>query len=151
MESVSKISKYFLEINYFSDWLRHNCMQVFHWCGDQLKDLPVFEERAVRPKEILYNDFDYDPDSEKFIDEEANDISYNEHISDIDLSDEDLVPYEAVEHAVIDADTNEGILADHTTFEHPSFDISDTVDDDYLEKVKNLIVSEMAEYPLSEK
>lgn len=47
-------------------WLRNNCMSVFHYCSEVLKDTPLFEtctdEQALRRTRYnegaVYNDFD---------------------------------------------------------------------------------------------
>lgn len=124
-------------------------MQVFHWCAHQLKDLPLFEEKAIRPKHVLYNDFDFDPLSLTFEGGFTSNLSYNECVSDIDLSDEELVPVEAIEHAVVSADQTDGILAEDTTFDHPSFDIGGVADKEYMAKVKNLLEHELDDLPLT--
>ena len=51
---------------YFSDWLRLNCMSVFHYCAEILKETPLFEtckdSHILKPSSskegAIYNNFD---------------------------------------------------------------------------------------------
>ena len=47
--------------NRVSDWLRKNCMMVFHYCAEQLKDEPLFSEDEVMNDDDVGNE-GYDSD-----------------------------------------------------------------------------------------
>ena len=47
--------------NRVSDWLRKNCMTVFHYCAEQLKDEPLFSEDEVMNDDDVGNE-GYDSD-----------------------------------------------------------------------------------------
>ena len=64
----------------------------------------------------------------------------------------DFVPQRAIEHALLDADATDGILAEDTTFDHPSFDIAyECADEDYMQKVYTIITKEWYDHPLQER
>ena len=49
------------------DWLRLNCMEIFHYLSNQLKGTPIFENdhrKIDKNKEsgAAFNDFDFQPD-----------------------------------------------------------------------------------------
>ena len=49
------------------DWLRLNCMEIFHYLPNQLKGVPIFENdhrKIDKNKEsgAVFNDFDFQPD-----------------------------------------------------------------------------------------
>ena len=54
------------------EWLRSNCMEVFHYCAERLKDIPlfttckdedVFQQERKEKMGSIYNDFDFNPAS----------------------------------------------------------------------------------------
>ena len=144
----------------FLAWLRKHCMVVFHYVANQLKDVPLFEstievEDDEFGKGSSYNDFDNDPIQlllskcdESFCYSQSSNAMENETEST------DIVPQDAIDNAVLEADRVEGILYDHLAFESECFDCtSEATDAEYIEKVyriasydhdawKNLDVSE---------
>ena len=139
-------------------WLRKNCMMVFHYVALQLENVPIFESNAIQVDKnngdgAVYNDFDYDPVSllEDAIPSYSQ--SYNSNVVQHNSSsDEDLVPVEAVEHAILEADKTEPVLYEATTFDHPLFECESLVaDDNYMQKVFEIATGQWVNISLSMK
>ena len=63
---------------------------------------------------------------------------------------ETLVPQEAIDNAVLEADRHNGILYDQVTFEHILFDCETEVTNiSYLEKVYEIAAGAWKEIPMS--
>ena len=124
-------------------------MEVFHFLAEELKDIPLFQSSLLSQdseenRGAVYNDFDFDTGTlldnfEVRFSEIANEDSSD--INPAPLS--QLVPSEAVENAILEADDNDGVLYEHITFDSPFFDCeSPTADDTYMEKVYALAMGE---------
>ena len=130
-------------------------MEVFHYVALQLQGVPLFENSNVYIQQdivAVYNDFDFDP-STLLVDndEPCFSQSYNANVRCHDSSsDDDLVPDNAVECAILEADVVEGCLYNETTFDHPLFDCeSETADVAYMKKVHAIATEEFRNIPLS--
>ncbi len=65
---TSFVGKLKLDFFFFAEWLRNNCMDVFHYCSEVLKTTPLFEscsnqelfklKRSEERMGAAYNDYD---------------------------------------------------------------------------------------------
>lgn len=111
--------------------------------ANQLKDIDLFDSPSLNTddanKGALYNDFDSNPLD--LLGGISNIPCYSQtsNISDsIQQEEEELeiVPIEAMEHALLEADKEESIFVDFLSFESDLYDIStQKVDIQYMEKV----------------
>ena len=70
-KTFSKKVQFNLSINFFVsiftlDWLRLNCIEIFHYLTNQLKGTPIFENdhRKIdinKESSTVFNDFDFQP------------------------------------------------------------------------------------------
>ena len=120
-------------------------MVVYHYVANQLQGVPLFEsisevEEDEFGKGSSYNDFDNDPlqlliskCNESFCYSQSSNSAGN----DIEIT--NIVPQDAIDNAVLEADRVEGILYDHLAFDSVCFDCtSEATDADYIEKVYRL-------------
>uniref|UniRef100_A0A7M5X1I1 SF3 helicase domain-containing protein n=1 Tax=Clytia hemisphaerica TaxID=252671 RepID=A0A7M5X1I1_9CNID len=140
-----------------SGWLRMNCMEVFHYLADYLRDEPIFDAPShLQPNAVqtgaIYNDFDFNPMSLMYRDEmdrfclsqppsAGTNAATNENVDDEDEAnnDDNTALVQALDHAIIQADRNEGILYEDLQWETELFDnVSEVCDTDYIEKVITL-------------
>ena len=97
-----------------SEWLRINCMQIFHYLAEELKNTPLFEtnqEEEEFTKGAIFNDFDSTPLGLLGTNEEEN-IQFSQiepEESDIDMNVNNLVGGE-VDRVIIEADDEDGLL-----------------------------------------
>jgi len=121
-------------------------MQVFHYLADQLKEEPLFEcSRYELDQSVgaVYNDVDYDPiallhgdDQMPFCFSQTSNVGE----SNVTYADTSNVIREGVEHAVLEADKNEGIAYEDIVFDSCCFQVEGcSSDESYLEKVYRII------------
>ncbi|XP_066925534.1 uncharacterized protein [Clytia hemisphaerica] len=128
-------------------WLRQNCMQVFHYLAEVLKDTPLFDNDMEETLEhgAVYNDFDCTPMESLMEAEETEQFSFSQcsPLKTSTPNDHRVSSIEsAVDSAVMDADKTEGVLYDQLQWESPHFDNeSETCDDAYCTKVYNLLTN----------
>ena len=134
----------FLIYYFFLDWLRLNCMEVFHYVVEKLRVYPLFENgnksfKINKERGAVYNDFDFD--SNELLSECTSNIAYSQTLvqdaSDVfSLDSDELVPQMSVDHAVLEADkNNEPVFYNILAFDHPDYDISShTPDKEHLNK-----------------
>ena len=125
-------------------------MQVFHYLANQLKNTPNFENKKEYVNlddgaGSIYNDFDFD--ASRLMREENNDTCFSQSSNlNVTYNEKDaefLVPQEAIDHAVVEADKNEGIFYNALAFDHPLYDCTSSVpDDEYMRKVYLLATGE---------
>lgn len=126
----------------FSEWLRKNCMEVFHYVANVLQDVDMFDSRPIITEEentgAIYNDFDSNPLD--LLGGISNTPCYSQS-SNLDRnvkigSDDDVAPKQAIEHALLEGDKHESIFVDFLAFKSDLYDITtQEVDLAYLEKV----------------
>ena len=120
-------------------WLRKNCMSVFHYVAHQLRDVPLFESEDAYVNSTssgaIYNDFGHNP-LDLLQGSTAQEFFFSRCSNDVYLSEGPTVPQAAIDHAILEADKNEGILYDHLTFDSSIFDCSRDINDlEYMRKV----------------
>ena len=125
------------------DWLRLNCLEIFHCLANRLKGIPIFENdhrKIGKNKEsgATFNDFDFQPD--ELLSNTHNDTVFGaKSIFSVRFDQNDatfLIPQESVDHAILEADRHEPVFYDALNFEHPHYDISSSAPDkEYMEKV----------------
>ena len=138
----------FLIYYFFLDWLRLNCMEVFHYVVEKLRVYPLFENgnksiKINKERGAVYNNFDFD--STELLRECTSNITYSQLLvqdaSDVvPLNSDELVPQMSIDHAVLEADkNNEPVFYNTLAYDHPNCDISSrTPDKEYLNKVHRL-------------
>ena len=138
----------FLIYYYFLDWLRLNCMEVFHYVAEKLRVYPLFENANNRIKinkerGAVYNDFDFD--SGELLSECTNNTTYSQTLVQdardaFPLNSNTLVPQISIDHVVLEADkNNKPVFYNTLAFDHPVYDISSsTPNKEYLNKVHRL-------------
>lgn len=122
-------------------WLRKNCMQVFHYLADLLKDTPLFEheldETSKNETGAVYNDYDNNP--MKLLLENDNDpfcFSQSSNLGPAKSVSIDTLVKEGKEHALLEVDQMEGLFYEDLSFDSYCHDINGPVTDRlYLEKV----------------
>ena len=143
----------------FLDWLRTNCMEIFHYLAIELQNIPIFEHRK---KEVnfetdsgaIFNDFDFQPD--ELLSSTTN-VSVFGAISNasvlFDNDDaESLIPQESVDHALVVADEEEPFFFQHLSFDHVDYDVTTRVpDDEYMQKVYNIATGSFKEFAITSK
>ena len=118
-------------------------MAVFHYVANQLTDVPLFECSNIvlnTSEGAIYNDFDFRPES--LVDCDSITFSQTTNLGSENSNPlTDLIPDEAVEHAILDADATEGLLYEHLVFETELMDATTTNprDVEYLTKVYKLV------------
>ena len=127
--------------------MRINCMEIFHYLAIQLKDVSNFECGPVTTQSIttgaIYNDFDCNPrealggiDSNPTFSQEVAHPSSPEH-------NDSTVPRDCLDHAILEADRQHGILYEHLAFDSPAFDCTSIeANKSYMEKVYAIIALE---------
>ena len=130
---------------YLSDWLRYNCLEVFHYVAKQLKDVPLFEGgngNIDREYGAVYNCFDFDPAS-LGDDGDSEWSGVPSSSQTVWENSADVLPQEAVDYAVIEADDRDGILYDALAFDHPLHDIENPIDSDiYMSTIFRILKGE---------
>ena len=114
-------------------------MSVFHYVAHQLRDVPLFESEDVYSNSTssgaIYNDFDHNP-LDLLQGSTTQEFCFSQCSNDVSHSEAPAVPQAAIDHAILEADKNEGILYDHLTFDSSSFDCSSDINDlEYMRKV----------------
>ena len=123
-------------------------MEIFHYVSNQLVGIPIFEcENTVvcdAGEGAVYNDFDFDPATLISDDINQSQFSFSQS-SSINMearSNTQIVPQEDIDHAVLEADWEQGVLYDYTAFDTPFFDCtSESADDAYMENVYTLLTT----------
>ncbi|XP_066931772.1 uncharacterized protein [Clytia hemisphaerica] len=129
-----------------SGWLRMNCMEVFHYLADYLRDEPIFDAPShLQPNAVqtgaIYNDFDFNPMSLMYRDEmdrfclsqppsAGTNAATNENVDDEDEAnnDDNTALVQALDHAIIQADRkgppvgNANFFSVHRRNKYPDFD-----------------------------
>ena len=72
---------FFLIYYIFLDWLRLNCMEMFHYVAEKLRVYPLFEDKNKnikinKERGAVYNDFDFD--STELLSECTSKITYSQ-------------------------------------------------------------------------
>ena len=135
---------FFFIYYFFLDWLRLNCMEVFHYMAEKLRVYCLFENgnkvmKINKERRAICNDFDFD--LTELLSEYISNITYSQtlvqDVSDaFSLNSDELVPQMPMDHAVLEADKNNTLA-----FDHPDYDISSsTPDKEYLNKVHRLAI-----------
>ena len=94
--------------NRVSDWLRKNCMMVFHYCTEQLKDEPLFSEDEVMNDDNVVDE-GYDSDEGAKYNDNDSEPSKCLHTDTLKLlsfckSDTDFTHGDAVEASIVPED-----------------------------------------------
>ena len=120
--------------NFFSAWLRTNCMQVFHYCAERLRSCDIFEtctDIQLRHNEAeklgaKYNDFDNDPLDMLDEDEENTHKSKNHGENEIQAT--ESVSQESLDRLFLKADEEDTFrwYFDHALFDTTSSRMSKT-------------------------
>ena len=129
----------------FIEWLRINCMDVFHYVASELRGVSLFDNvcRTSTETGAIYNDFDqlYNPMKSKRIS-----MSYSQpqtNGEDQQKNVNELVPQDEIDHAVLEAERLEGTHYEHLTFDSINFDCtSEHPDREYRQKVYNILKDE---------
>ena len=117
-------------------------MQVFHYLSHVLRNMRNFECGAGRVNSedgegAVYNDFDFDTTS---LVVEAGNLCSQTSVHTNDTPTTSMAPQDAVEFAILEADKSEGVLYEHTVFDHPLFDCETAVvDEEYIQKVYDIV------------
>ena len=150
---------FFLVYYFFLDWLRLNCIEVFHYVAEKLGVYPLFENgnkniKINKKTGTVYNNFDFDSSdllsefsyiaNVELHSECTSSTTYSQTLvqdtSDVVFLNLDaLVPQLTIDHAVLEANNNELVFYNTLAFDHPDYDISSsTPDKEYLKKVHRL-------------
>ena len=141
------------------DWLRLNCMKIFHYLANQLKGTPIFENdhrEIEKNKEsgAAFNDFDFQPNElllSTHTDPVFGAIS-NSSVRSDETNAAFLIPQELVDHAVLETDRHEPVFYNVLRFEHPHCDISlSAPDKEYIEKVYKIARGGFKELQMTQK
>ena len=135
--------------------MRRHCMSIFHYVAEQIKDMPLFEHSVNLEEEdgdgrgeSLYNDFDFDFDSASLLNtsQQNNVEQQNEESLMIPRPSQDII-----DHALLEADAQEGIFYDANCVASPYFDCeSESTNPNYLINVMMLVADELESIELSE-
>ena len=125
-----------------SGWLRQNCMKVFHYVAEELKNESLFDNEMETSLQVgaVYNDFDTSPISSLLPYEETESFSFSQPSKSDPIAEEEISSLEgAVDNAVLEADRNSGLLYEHLQWDSPYFDnTSENCNEEYCKKVFNL-------------
>ena len=92
----------------------------------------------------VYNDFDFDTTS---LLSEAGNLCSQTSVHTNDAPTTSMAPQDAVEFAILEADKSEGVLYEHTVFDHPLFDCETAVvDEEYIQKVYDIVCTDAWKY-----
>ena len=94
-------------------------MDVFHYVLQKLVDMPLFESEAIHEETeseggAIYNDFDNDP-AKLLCSQYSENFCFSQLSSNVVTA--DIIPQEAVDKAVLEADRVEGIFYEHLYFD----------------------------------
>lgn len=136
--------------------MRRNCMEIFHFVALMLKDMPLFEHDSQTTSKRLdygaiYNDYDCNPT--EMLKEKDSGFSYVQ-IPNVTVSTPiaSIVPQQAIDYAVLEADKHESILYEHCTFDSDLFDCeSSKADIPYMSKVFEILTSQWTEFRMTNK
>lgn len=127
-----------------------NCMEVFHYVSDQVKDLPLFEATSNLCHQndgAIYNDFDNPAPFGDHIDHTLSFSSQNMDLlpaseSSVRKADNSLVTTTEVEHAIMESDRMEGNWNEDLIFNTDSFIYGGEIDKEYMLNVYTLLTTE---------
>lgn len=125
-------------------------MDIFHYLAEQLHGVPNFEcgTNYVPNAEsgAIYNDFDCDPrEALGGIDNDSTFSQDQTHTETQTGLQKVSVPRECIDHAILEADREHGILYEHLSFDSIAFDCTSSIaDESYMDKVHQLVSLEKA-------
>ena len=119
-------------------------MEVFHYVANQTKKKSLFEcglnEITVHGKGAIFNDYDYN--TEDLLTSTRYDDIFPSCSASVPSTSRPVVDQETVEFAILEADRTHGVLYKETCFDTDLFDCTaESCNDDYMDKVKTLLVS----------
>ena len=127
-----------------------NCMEIFHYVSDQLKEIPLFEATSnlCQQKDgAIYNDFD---NPTPFGDQVDHMLSFSSQNMDLlpvsesstRMNDGSLVTRTEVEHAIMESDRMEGNWNKDMVFNTDAFQYGGEIDENYMSDVYTLLTTE---------
>ena len=135
---------------YISEWLRKNCIEVFHYLAIKLKDVDNFDARLMENANdnngAIYNEFDSNPldllggitDASCY--SQCSNLTTNASVDD---ETDNIAPQKAIEHALLEGEKHESIFVDFLTFKSDLNDIfTPEADLAYMEKVYRIATAQ---------
>ena len=127
-----------------------NCMEIFHYVSDQLKDVPLFEATSYFCKQndgAIYNDFDNPTPFGDQVDQMLSFSSQNMDLLPVSGNQtrttvDSLVTRTEVEHAIMESDRIEGNWNEDMVFNTDAFQYGGEIDEKYMSDVYTLLTKE---------
>jgi len=141
--------------NSVTGWLRLHCMDVFHYLAYVLRNESLFDcgnNTVDMSSGAVYNDFDFDPKELLKSNEAETDLMFSQS-TNLEMVKtfygNQLVPNEALDHAILESDVTDGTLYADLVVDHPDYDITSSIDDiAYMTKVYSILKVEWKEIAL---